>query len=427
MSHKINDELIALHEEYSSITELLDIGYSAVEQTPIKALKLGKGERCILINGAHHARESLTTILVLAQIEDLAKAYTNNETRQDYKVRQLLDTVSIYFVPMLNPDGIELAMSEKPSWKANGRGVDLNNNYPTLNAQPRSTYVPASQGYIGPYPFSEPETQALQTLCDEKQFELALAYHSAGQIIYWWYYQNEPLYTRSLIEAKLLSNVTGYSVLPVSQQKGGLGFTDWFIQHYKRPGYTLEIGRMANGKPLAWSEYEKVWKNNQAVPLNLLISVIQNETKSWMTEIEGQNVKGELVLDRGMVPLREAAQILNIEMTYDSLEQKIELTKEENQLSLVIGEKLAIYNGESIELVMPAYIKKGITYVPLADLLLYLGNREKEEESNLEQVLEEDVEDESMDRDEGEMEEDEEVIQSSEEDAIELDEKMDSI
>lgn len=185
MSYEVNDQLINLHEKYSTITELMDIGYSAVEQIPIKAMKIGKGEKCILINGAHHARESLTTILVLAQIEDLAQAYTNNEVRQGYKVRQLLDTVSIYFVSMLNPDGIELAMNEKPSWKANGRGVDLNRNYPTLYAQTIPISYPASQGYAGPYSFSEPETQALQNLCEMMQFEVALAYHSAGQIIYW--------------------------------------------------------------------------------------------------------------------------------------------------------------------------------------------------------------------------------------------------
>lgn len=386
MSQEVNDGLIALNEEYKLITELMDIGYSAVEQTPIKALKLGKGEKCLLINGAHHARESLTTILVLAQIEDLAEAYRNNETRQGYKVRQLLDTVSIYFVPMLNPDGIGLAMNEKPSWKANGRGVDLNRNYPTLYAQTIPMSYPTSQGYAGPYPFSEPETQALKALCDTMQFEAVLAYHSAGEIIYWWYHQNEPLYTRSLIEAKLLSTITGYSLVPISQQKGGLGFTDWFIQYYKRPGYTLEIGQVANGRPLAWSEYDKIWKNNQEVPVSLLISIIQNETKPWVTTIEGQSVKGELVLGRGMVPLRQVAEILSLKITYEALEGKVEISSQEKQLSFTIGEKAAVYNGESIELVIPAYIKEGMTYVPMRDLLTYMS----EEGEIIEQVLDAD-------------------------------------
>lgn len=375
MSTKVNQSLVSLNQQYSEITELVDIGYSAVQKIPIKALKLGKGEKCILINGAHHARESLTTILVLAQIEDLAEAYTKNETRHGYKVRQLLDTISIYFVPMVNPDGIELAMSQKPSWKANGRGVDLNRNYPTLYAKTVPTRYPGAQGYAGPYPFSEPETQAIRDLCEAMQFETAIAYHSAGQIIYWWYYQTGNLYNRSLVEAKLLASITGYSLVPISQQRGGLGFTDWFIQYYKRPGYTIEIGQVANSRPLAWSEYTKVWKNNKDVPLHILISIIQNETKDWATTIAGKNIKGEAVFGRGMVPLREIKEALAVNITYDSTAKKIEVSRQGDTLSLTLGEKTAFYNGEMIELVMPAYAKNGITYLPLRDLLIYFSEK----------------------------------------------------
>lgn len=375
MSSKVNQSLVSVNQRYSEITELVDIGYSAVQKTPIKALKLGKGERTILINGAHHARESLTTILVLAQIEDLAEAYINNEIRYSYKVRQLLDTISIYFVPMVNPDGVDLAMSTKPSWKANGRGVDLNRNYPTLYARTVPARYPGAQGYAGPYPFSEPETQAIRDLCETMQFETAIAYHSAGQIIYWWYHQTGNLYHRSLVEAKLLANITGYSLVPISQQRGGLGFTDWFIQNYKRPGYTLEIGWAANGRPLAWSEYAKVWKNNKDVPLRLLISTMQNETKAWTTTIAGKTIQGETVFGRGMVPLREIKEALTVNITYDSITKKVEVSRQQDTLSLTLGEKTAYYNGEKVELAMPAYAKNGVTYLPLRDLLTYFSEK----------------------------------------------------
>ena len=369
----INVALDKLVMEYGDILEIREIGKSAVGQIPIKAVKLGKAKRSIIVNGVHHARETMTGILTVNHIEDLAEAYRKNETRHGYLVKQLLDTVAIWFVPMLNPDGANLAMSTKPSWKANGRGVDLNRNYPTLYARTIPSRYPGSQGYAGAKPLSEPETQALYKLCEEMQFETAVAYHSAGRVIYWWYHQTGNLYTESIKEVRMLSNLTSYSIMPISSQRGGLGFTDWFIQKYKKTGYTIEIGKTVNGRPLAWSEYAAVWRQNKDVPLRLIISTLQRETRPWKTTINGKQVRGELIFDTGMVPLRQACDALGLTMGYDSNKKVTTVTKYNQRLEMVLGQKMALLNGEEVELTLPAYVKANITYISLRDLNTYFS------------------------------------------------------
>ena len=173
---------------------LENIGKS-VEDRDIIALKLGRGEKEIFINGAHHAREYITSILILNQIEYIAKAYESGTKIGEYDVKSLLDEVSIWFVPLVNPDGVELcregivSVKDKQAlsgfydikriftdWKSNISGVDLNRNY---NARwetiPRTVNKPSSRFYPGPNAFSEPETIALRDFCLRHSFDASIA------------------------------------------------------------------------------------------------------------------------------------------------------------------------------------------------------------------------------------------------------------
>lgn len=120
---------------------------------PVEALQLGTGPRRVLYTAAHHANEWITATLLLAFAEDLARAIAAGTVIGGYSARLLSQVASIYLVPMVDPDGVDLVTGVLPvgstdyafarslasfypdipfpdGWKANLLGVDLNLNYP---------------------------------------------------------------------------------------------------------------------------------------------------------------------------------------------------------------------------------------------------------------------------------------------------------
>lgn len=248
-------------------------------------LKIGKGDKSVFINASHHGKEYMTTLLAMNQID-----YLVNKYQYDKELQELLNNVSIIFIPMVNPDGINIArgytinplnvitlgrsssMNRYMGWKANGRGVDLNRNYPM-----RWDYIlddpgkPANKNYKGEEPFSEVETQIVRDLCQKYDFELSIAYHSAGEVIFWYAYQDEEQEKRDLEIAKDMSKITGYKIDMTRHTAGGM--KDWFVQEYGKPGFTIEIGSpkyVGDFKQLPYSEYRKIWLDNRDIPEYLL-------------------------------------------------------------------------------------------------------------------------------------------------------------
>lgn len=79
-------------------------------------------------------------------------------------------------------------------WKANIRGVDLNNQFPArweIEAA-RKRQRPAPRDYPGPAPLTEPESQAMARLTRESNFDRVLAYHTQGEVIYWGFENLQP-------------------------------------------------------------------------------------------------------------------------------------------------------------------------------------------------------------------------------------------
>ncbi len=72
-------------------------------------------------------------------------------------------------IPCLNPDGVAL------NQRVNGRGVDLNRNYPASNWSPEHSQ---SRYFPGPSPGSEPEIQALVQLIQERRPKLIIHFHA---------------------------------------------------------------------------------------------------------------------------------------------------------------------------------------------------------------------------------------------------------
>jgi g-D-glutamyl-meso-diaminopimelate peptidase len=256
--------LSELNKKYSNITYLFSSGRS-VKNRELSVLKVGNGSKKIFINASHHPREYMGTILTLNQAQYILEAYSGNKTIDGLNIKSLLDSkVSFYFMPLVNPDGVQICINGSPSYYFNANKVDLNHNYDAdWTKKITDTYS------TGTSAFSEPETQAVKALCENVEFDLTIAYHAAGDIIYWYYGQQGSVKTRDLAYANMLKNITGYSLVSSSDYKSSTsGFKDWCIQKLKIPSFTLEIGgKQGLSRPLAWSAYSSVWQKNRLVPI----------------------------------------------------------------------------------------------------------------------------------------------------------------
>ena len=181
---------------------------------------------------------------------------------------------------MLNPDGIEYSIHGVSSnnilkdrlekinhcrdftyWQANARGVDLNHNYNSgfneykIIEQKLNIHNGAATKYSGNYPESEPETQAICNFVRFQQPELAISLHTQGEEIY--YTSGGYFCPNSLSIAKTISRLTGYKIsFPEGSAKYG-GCTDWFIEEFDKPSFTIECGLGKN--PLPYSDFNKIY------------------------------------------------------------------------------------------------------------------------------------------------------------------------
>lgn len=281
-------DIRTLSNMYPGLISTQVIGKS-VDGRDLIAVKLGKGNKEITVNGSHHAREHLTTNILMEMLDQYAYSYEMNSSFANYPVRKILDHVSIWFVPMVNPDGVTLVQKGHKSaknpqnvlninggstnfsaWKANIRGVDLNRqydaNWSNIKGNPGK---PSPENYKGIAPFSEPETRAMRDFVLSHPFEVGVAYHSSGEIIYWNFKQTGSQLSRDLQLATQISKMTGYSLVPARKDPSGGGFTDWFIQTQKRPAFTPEISPYVGNKPVPISNFTDAWNRNKAVVIML--------------------------------------------------------------------------------------------------------------------------------------------------------------
>ena len=257
---------------------------------PIRTLVIGQGPRKVLYTAAHHANEWITTLVLLKFCEDFAEAIEAGNAIFGVDARTLSKTATIYMVPMVDPDGVDLVvgaitedslqydLAKKLSnnypaipfpdgWKANLLGVDLNLQYPAGWLQAREIKFsqgftqPGPRDYVGRYPLSQFETKALAAYTEFLDPELILAYHTQGGEIYWQFGEIEIPGARALGEE--FARVSGYTLTDAPYESGFAGYKDWFIQSFHKPGFTIEAGRGEN--PLPISQFDEIYQDNLGI------------------------------------------------------------------------------------------------------------------------------------------------------------------
>ena len=240
---KLNNEIIELSDEYSEVIELSIIGKSQQNRN-LYLIKLGRGQQKVLFTGSTHGTEYITSAYLLKMTEEYARCYINEQNFGGRNVKQLLDNTTIYIVPMINPDGVEMVLNHHINWRANANGVNLNQNFPTnrWNDIDTGIYQPDINGFRGYSPASEPESKALINLCETYNFKFMLSFHAKGEVLYWTD-DNTGIVPGSTKLMKIIEKSTGYKPMESTDNVNSYagGFENWFRYKYNRPGICIEL------------------------------------------------------------------------------------------------------------------------------------------------------------------------------------------
>ena len=253
---------------------------------PIPMLIAGEGKRRVLFAAAFHANEWITAPVILKFMEDLALAQETGGTIGGMDARTLLKDVTILAIPMVDPDGVDLVTGAiKPGtpqyrrgerlaanypsipfpdgWRANLMGVDLNLQYPAGWRKAREIKFsqgytrPGPRDYVGAAPLNQRESFALARLTRQFSPDLVVALHAQGQVIYWQFEDYMVPGARELGEK--MAQASGYTLADTPYNSSFAGYKDWFIQAFRRPGYTVEVGQGEN--PLPISQFDEIYGN----------------------------------------------------------------------------------------------------------------------------------------------------------------------
>lgn len=284
----LKQNLFKLKEVFPFL-QITTIGTSVLNDN-IYCVQLGKGKKEIFYSASIHSNEWITSVLLMKFIEDYCNSFVDNINLYGYSIKNLFESTTIYIVPMINPDGVNLVtnyLSKNSNsykfaknianqfndipfpngWKANINGVDLNLQFPAMWEKAKEIKYnqgfnrPAPRDFPGPKPLSEPESIALYNFTLFHNFNLILSYHTQGGEIYFNFQNITP--KKSWYISNQFSKASHYLASNVPYNSSFAGYKDWFISQYDKPGFTIEAGYGTN--PLPISQFDKIYKDNLGI------------------------------------------------------------------------------------------------------------------------------------------------------------------
>lgn len=291
---ELQEDLAALETAYGDHFSYESIGKS-VDGREIYACVVGNPDapEKIMVTGGIHGREYLSSLLVMKQIEYyLSECDTGSYGGMSYA--QMFDRFAFYVLPMINPDGVMLALVGIESvqtssvrenlekifadnkeigltnaddinayfaynWKSNANGVDLNRNFALTNWDEVRTGIlsPCFRNYKGPSPASEPETQAVSAYVQGLgEIEGMLAFHTAGQVVYWDCGMTGAVRQETFDLAEAVCAHTGYKFIYDKHLDASLN--DWMTLELGIPTVTVELANVIY--PMPASELDEAWE-----------------------------------------------------------------------------------------------------------------------------------------------------------------------
>jgi g-D-glutamyl-meso-diaminopimelate peptidase len=278
-SYSVLEKDLSRLKEIYPFMKLNSIGESVMGK-PIIHMKIGNGRKKVHMDASFHANEWITTSILMTFINDYLLSLTNVKPIRGVQTLPVYNGVTLSIVPMVNPDGVDLVLKGPPKnmkdelvkinkgssdftgWKANIRGVDLNNQFPAkweVEKERKEEKEPAPRDFPGDKPLSEPESIAMAELAKEEVFDRLLALHTQGREFYWGYEGLEPPEAEKL--ANDFERVSGYESIRYVDSYAG--YKDWHIKEFQKSSFTIELGKGIN--PLPLSQFDEIYRDTLGI------------------------------------------------------------------------------------------------------------------------------------------------------------------
>lgn len=293
----IYESLIDMLYLYEAHVDLSVLGYSEFGQS-IPLLKISKPnaslKKNVLIVGNLHAREFFSSKFVLKFCNEFL--YSIDATDGIYpSANNLLETYDFFIIPVANPDGLKIAQEDwngiesfkqgiesikrigpYSDWKANGKGIDLNNNFDDGNFEVKHGHLfeeePASQGHKGDFPCEAIEARLIQDYVDSIVPILTLSFHTKGDILFWADRGSHAQFKG--LDTKLNTKVAAacdFKLAKVSRnpKEYGAGLENYIRAKTKRIGVCVELSAINNitAQHPANKFYTLVWEKCKNMPI----------------------------------------------------------------------------------------------------------------------------------------------------------------